>query len=109
MIACETTTGFGAPKKAGTSKAHGEPLGAEEVAGAKQALGLGGAFEVPPGALATWRAAGERRRATAVGVAREISPLWGGARDSAAGETAAMGPGAGPPRPPMYAPNSCAA
>jgi len=64
MIACKTTIGFGAPKKAGTSKAHGEPLGAEELAGAKQALGLGGAFEVPPDALAAWRAAGERSRAT---------------------------------------------
>src|SRR2546423_1891660 len=33
LIACKTTIGFGAPKKAGTSKAHGEPLGAEELAG----------------------------------------------------------------------------
>src|SRR5258708_1042946 len=64
MIACKTTIGFGAPKKAGTSKAHGEPLGAEELAGAKQALGLDGAFEVPPDALAASRAAGERSRAT---------------------------------------------
>jgi len=64
LIACKTTIGFGAPKKAGTSKAHGEPLGAEELAGAKQALGLrGGAFEVPPDVLAAWRAAGERSRA----------------------------------------------
>src|SRR5712671_5646855 len=64
LIACKTTIGFGAPKKAGTSKAHGEPLGADELAGAKQALGLGGAFEVPPDALAAWRTAGERSRAT---------------------------------------------
>ncbi|HEY2135389.1 MAG TPA: transketolase [Xanthobacteraceae bacterium] len=63
LIACKTTIGFGAPKKAGTSKAHGEPLGAEELAGAKQALGLAGAFEVAPEALAAWRAAGERSRA----------------------------------------------
>ena len=28
LIACKTTIGFGAPKKGGTSKAHGEPLGA---------------------------------------------------------------------------------
>ena len=27
LIACRTTIGYGAPKKAGTSKAHGEPLG----------------------------------------------------------------------------------
>ena len=47
LIACKTMIGFGAPKKAGTSKAHGEPLGAEELAGAKEKLGItGGAFEV---------------------------------------------------------------
>jgi transketolase len=61
LIACKTTIGFGAPKKAGTSKAHGEPLGAEELAGAKQALGLASAaFEVPQEAVAAWRAAGTR-------------------------------------------------
>src|SRR3984957_17943562 len=38
LIACRTTIGFGAPTKAGTSKAHGEPLGAAELAGAKKAL-----------------------------------------------------------------------
>jgi transketolase len=65
LIACRTTIGFGAPKKAGTSKAHGEPLGAEELAAAKKALGIaGGAFEVPQDALAAWRAAGTRSRAT---------------------------------------------
>jgi transketolase len=64
LIACKTTIGFGAPKKAGTSKAHGEPLGAEELAGAKQALGLASAaFEVPQEAVAAWRAAGTRGRA----------------------------------------------
>ena len=48
LIACKTTIGYGAPKKAGTSKAHGEPLGAEELQGAKAALGWNGsAFEVP--------------------------------------------------------------
>ena len=70
LIACKTTIGFGAPKKAGTSKAHGEPLGAEELAGAKQALGLAGAaFEVPREAVAAWRAAGARGRSGAHGMA----------------------------------------
>ncbi|WP_199091874.1 transketolase [Bosea sp. ASV33] len=60
MIACKTVIGFGAPKKAGTSKAHGEPLGAEELAAAKKALGItGGPFEVPADVLKTWRAAGK--------------------------------------------------
>lgn len=56
MIACKTVIGFGAPKKAGTSKAHGEPLGAEELAAAKKALGItGGPFEVAADVLKAWR------------------------------------------------------
>src|SRR5690606_10330486 len=39
LIAARTTIGFGAPTKAGTSKVHGSPLGAEELAGARKALG----------------------------------------------------------------------
>ncbi len=59
MIACKTVIGFGAPKKAGTSKAHGEPLGAEELAAAKKALGItGGAFEIAADILKTWRGFG---------------------------------------------------
>ncbi|WP_332683265.1 transketolase family protein, partial [Bosea sp. (in: a-proteobacteria)] len=59
MIACKTVIGFGAPKKAGTSKAHGEPLGAEELAAAKKALGItGGPFEVAPEVLKAWRGFG---------------------------------------------------
>ena len=40
LIACKTTIGFGSPKKAGTSSAHGEPLGAEEIIVTKTAIGL---------------------------------------------------------------------
>ncbi|MGN6098629.1 MAG: transketolase [Bosea sp. (in: a-proteobacteria)] len=59
MIACKTVIGFGAPKKQGTSKAHGEALGAEELAAAKKNLGItGGAFEVPADVLKSWREAG---------------------------------------------------
>lgn len=59
MIACKTVIGFGAPKKAGTSKAHGEPLGAEELAAAKQALGITGEpFEVAADVLKAWRGFG---------------------------------------------------
>jgi transketolase len=61
MIACKTTIGFGAPTKAGTSKAHGEALGAEELAGAKKALGWNyGPFEIPDDVLAAWRSVGKQ-------------------------------------------------
>ncbi len=38
IIMCRTTIGFGSPNRQGTSKAHGEPLGDEELALAKQNL-----------------------------------------------------------------------
>ncbi len=61
MIACKTVIGFGAPKRAGTSKAHGEPLGAEELAGAKVALGLSAEpFDVPSDVLDAWRSSAKR-------------------------------------------------
>ena len=39
IILCRTVIGYGSPNKAGTSKAHGEPLGEEEVELTKQNLG----------------------------------------------------------------------
>jgi transketolase len=61
MIACRTIIGYGAPKKQGTSGAHGSPLGAEEAAAAKAALGwTHGLFDVPESIRASWLAAGER-------------------------------------------------
>jgi transketolase len=61
LIACKTIIGYGAPKRAGTSKAHGEPLGAEELAGAKAALGLSPEpFDVPADVLHAWRDLGKR-------------------------------------------------
>ena len=38
LIACRTVIGFGAPNRQGTEKAHGAPLGAEEVAKTRDAL-----------------------------------------------------------------------
>ncbi|MBI4921827.1 MAG: transketolase [Devosia nanyangense] len=67
LIAAKTTIGFGAPKKQGTEKVHGSPLGKEELAAAKEALGITyPAFEIPTGTLDAWRAAGTRS-ANAVG------------------------------------------
>jgi transketolase len=39
LVMCRTTIGFGAPNRQGTSKAHGEPLGDEELNAAKDNLG----------------------------------------------------------------------
>lgn len=64
LIACKTKIGFGAPTKCGTSKCHGSPLGAEEVAAMRQALNWDYApFEVPAEVLEAWRAAGRRNEA----------------------------------------------
>jgi transketolase len=61
LVCCKTVIGFGAPKKAGTAKAHGEPLGAEELSATKAALGwYYGPFEVPPSILQSWREIGAR-------------------------------------------------
>ncbi|MGI2335229.1 MAG: transketolase [Dehalogenimonas sp.] len=49
LILCRTVIGYGAPKKAGTASAHGEPLGVEELAAAKKTLGwpYSESFHVP--------------------------------------------------------------
>ena len=63
LIACKTIIGFGAPTKAGTSKAHGEALGTDEIAGARKNLEWPyPPFEVPEDILTEWRAAGARGR-----------------------------------------------
>jgi transketolase len=61
LVICHTIIGYGAPKKAGTSKAHGEALGAEEIAGARKNLDWPyPPFEVPDDILAAWRKIGTR-------------------------------------------------
>ena len=61
MIACKTTIGYGAPHKAGTAKAHGEALGADELKAARENLGISlEAFSVPDDVLKSWREAGSR-------------------------------------------------
>jgi len=61
LIACRTTIGFGAPTRAGTAKAHGEALGADELRGAKDKLGIAQEpFSVPDDVVKAWREAGHR-------------------------------------------------
>ena len=57
LIVCHTTIGRGSPGRAGTAKAHGEPLGAEEIARTREALGwTAPPFEVPDNLRALWDA-----------------------------------------------------
>jgi transketolase len=64
LIIVDTTIGFGSPHKQGTSKAHGSPLGAEEVALTKEALGWDPvrSFWIPELALVRFRSALARGR-----------------------------------------------
>ncbi len=66
LIACRTKIAFGAPKKEGTAASHGAPLGAEEIAATRAALGWPYApFVVPDEILTAWRGVAERGRALA--------------------------------------------
>lgn len=61
LIACKTKIGFGAPNKCGTSKCHGSPLGADEMAAMRKNLNWNyEPFEVPEEILKAWKSAGER-------------------------------------------------
>ena len=64
LIICKTHIGKGSPNRANTAKAHGEPLGAAEIALTREALGWPHApFEIPAEVYAAWdaRAAGQAR------------------------------------------------
>jgi transketolase len=61
LIACKTTIGFGSPNLAGTAKTHGAPLGDDEIAATRQALGWEHApFVIPNDVADGWAAAAER-------------------------------------------------
>jgi transketolase len=62
LILCRTHIGFGAPHKQDTAKAHGEPLGDDELNAAKQNLGwpLEPRFYIPEDVLAFYRGSVER-------------------------------------------------
>ena len=66
LIICKTQIGFGSPNRANTSKAHGEPLGAEEIALTRAAIGWSHApFVIPKEVYGDWdaKAAGKAAEA----------------------------------------------
>ncbi len=64
LIACRTIIGFGSPNRQGSEKTHGAPLGAEEVAQTRKALGWPHQpFEVPEMVREAWREIGARGQA----------------------------------------------
>jgi transketolase len=68
--------GYGAPTKAGSEKTHGAPLGAEEIAGARDKLGwTHPAFHVPDDVLAAWRACGAKGAALSAAWDARVSDL----------------------------------
>jgi transketolase len=57
LICCKTHIGKGSPNRQDTAKAHGEPLGAEEIALTRAALGWTyGPFEIPADVYTDWNA-----------------------------------------------------
>ena len=57
LIICRTHIGKGSPNRQDTAKAHGEPLGAPEIALTREALGWPyGPFEIPQEVYAAWDA-----------------------------------------------------
>lgn len=95
LVIVDSHIGYGAPKKQDTHSAHGEPLGDEEIAGAKRFYGWSPEqkFHVPPGveqrfaeklgvrgaqAHREWRETFARYRSAHPDLARELECLWKG-------------------------------
>jgi len=82
LIACKTTIGFGSPAKAGSEKAHGSPLGADEIAATRRKLGWDyPAFEVPGDIRALWTKAGQRSKDTRKAWEKKLASLPADARN----------------------------
>jgi transketolase len=64
IICCRTAIGQGSPNRAGTAKAHGEPLGDEEIVLTRKALGWAHKpFEIPKAVAKNWSAAKAGKKA----------------------------------------------
>ncbi len=72
LICCKTTIGFGAPRLANTAKAHGAPLGAEEIALTREKLRWSYApFIIPEELYQAWDARNKGDR-----LQKEWQGLW---------------------------------
>ena len=64
LVACRTVIGKGAPNKQGSHDVHGAPLGDDEIAATRDAIGwTSPPFEVPDDILADWRSLAHRGEA----------------------------------------------
>ena len=96
LISARTTIGFGSPNKAGTSSAHGSPLGADEVRLTKQALGWPDEdFYIPGEALEHFREA-ISRGAQQESDWQALQARWAAAHPDLAGEWEQLQSGALP-------------
>ncbi len=83
LIACRTVIGLGAPTKAGTAKAHGAPLGADEIAGAREKLGWPHPpFEIPEPVRSAWATVGARGAQVADAWQQRLQGLAAETRDA---------------------------
>lgn len=61
LVDCKTIIGFGAPNKADTNKAHGSPLGKDEIAATRAAYGWDAEpFHIPDAIMSEWRKIGQQ-------------------------------------------------
>ena len=76
LIACKTHIGYGSPSKQDSSKAHGSPLGAEEIEATRQVYGwTEGPFEMPADIADTWRGVGSKGQAAHAAWAARLDRL----------------------------------
>ncbi|MDP2737372.1 MAG: transketolase, partial [Pseudorhodobacter sp.] len=81
LVACKTIIGFGSPKKADSSSAHGSPLGTEEIAATKAVYGWEhGPFVIPAPIKADWEAIGAQGAAERAAWEARLATLPGGKR-----------------------------
>ena len=81
LIACRTEIGLGSPNKQGTAKAHGSPLGSEEIAATRTAYSWPHeAFSIPAGIEEEWKVTGRRGRNERLAWQRRLDSMPSGLR-----------------------------